>query len=319
MGFGPQVADFDGDGRRDVATGSWPGELYFFKGGEKGFAAAGTIRDAQGAPIRHENASALAAADWDRDGDVDLVCGFISGTMLFFANESKEGTLAFASGKPVMADGKPIACDHAGPCVADWDGDGDEDLLVGSESGGVVLYRAQRDGDKGLPGLSAAETLVEPAPANKRWAGLKLDAEGNLLEARPGVRSKPCVADWNGDGKPDLLVGDFTTLKGPEPELTEEQRARRKELERKVKKGYEEQGQIYVELDRAVKSEMGLGKGKPVPKERMEEYGRLLGEKQKEHGRHQEVLELIRGWSEELKPLRAEDRMAGFVWVFERK
>ena len=30
------------------------------------------------------------------------------------------------------------------------------------------------------------------------------------------MRAKVCVADWNGDGRLDLLVGDFATQK-PEP------------------------------------------------------------------------------------------------------
>ena len=35
--------------------------------------------------------------------------------------------------------------------------------------------------------------------------------------AARGIRSKVCVADWNGDGRLDLLVGDFTTQKPDRP------------------------------------------------------------------------------------------------------
>ena len=40
------------------------------------------------------------------------------------------------------ADGEPIKVGSASaPCVADWDSDGDPDLLVGTGDGGVDLYR----------------------------------------------------------------------------------------------------------------------------------------------------------------------------------
>jgi hypothetical protein len=40
-----------------------------------------------------------------------------------------------------------------------------------------------------------------------------------------GLRSKICVADWNSDGLPDLLVGDYTRQKPDLPEPTPEERA----------------------------------------------------------------------------------------------
>ena len=44
-----------------------------------------------------------------------------------------------ALGAPVRieAGGKPIAVDHAAPCVLDFDGDGCKDLLVGQFDGGT--------------------------------------------------------------------------------------------------------------------------------------------------------------------------------------
>ena len=48
----------------------------------------------------------------------------------------------------LVAGGKPIAVDHAAPCVLDFDGDGRKDLLVGEFDGGkcrVYLNSGRND------------------------------------------------------------------------------------------------------------------------------------------------------------------------------
>ena len=54
MGAGPQLVDFDGDGKIDVLSGSYdPGELYVFRRGEDGkFAAGEKVKDARGRTIQ---------------------------------------------------------------------------------------------------------------------------------------------------------------------------------------------------------------------------------------------------------------------------
>jgi hypothetical protein len=47
------------------------------------------------------------------------------------------------------------------------------------------------------------------------------DQLGNVTkQPRRGMRSKVCVTDWNGDGRLDLLVGDYTVQKPDQPEPT---------------------------------------------------------------------------------------------------
>src|SRR6185295_16451435 len=54
-------------------------------------------------------------------------------------------------------------------------------------------------------------------------------------EPIPGIRSQVAVTDFNNDGKPDLLVGDFSTTLMLRPDLTEKDREEiatiRKDLE----------------------------------------------------------------------------------------
>jgi hypothetical protein len=82
--------------------------------------------------------------------------------------------------------------------VADWDGDGKPDLILGSGSGKVVWFRNTGSAQK--PQLTLAGTLVEAAPARQMKAG--------DIPKRSGQTTKVWVADWNGDGRPDLIVGD---------------------------------------------------------------------------------------------------------------
>ena len=71
------------------------------------------------------------------------------------------------------------------PVLADVDGDGDLDLLVGSATGAIYFYR--NDGSpKAARFVLVSERLNDPAR---------------------GRRSRPAVVDLTGDGLPDLLVG----------------------------------------------------------------------------------------------------------------
>jgi hypothetical protein len=82
----------------------------------------------------------------------------------------------------IEAAGRPIDTEigHAAPFVADWDSDGDLDLLVGAGDGSVSLFR--NIGSTKAPELAAAEMLVPP--------GENSYGPGAPKGPRRGVRSK---------------------------------------------------------------------------------------------------------------------------------
>jgi len=201
--------DLNGDGKTDLLSGSWPGEIYVFYRKANGTYAAGeTLKDKNGRLIKVGSASAAAVADWDGDGDLDLVIGNIDGAVFLLTNEGSAQKPAFGAAAKVTAKGRPIMAEggDAGPFLADWDGDGKLDLVLGSGSGKVTWYRNVGAGKE--PELDAPRPLVVEAGNTSRNKGSFDDPK------HCGVRSKPAVADWNGDGKADLLVGDFSFTMG---------------------------------------------------------------------------------------------------------
>lgn len=158
--------------------------------------------------------------DWNNDGNKDLIAGDTKGNVTLFLNIGTEKEPKLAKGKLVEADGKPISpksttyktvsktymgvvtykrpvVDKTIPAshklaqrnsrihVADWDGDGLKDLLVG-HGHTVILYK--NVGSQSAPRLEAP-VLIEIT-------------EGNFP-----CQVSPYVVDWDGDGRKDLMVG----------------------------------------------------------------------------------------------------------------
>ncbi len=227
--------DFNNDGHLDLISGSYdPGEVYLFRGiGDNRFSARQTLVDKNGKPIlvkpNQQQAfesfgSWIAMVDWDNDGDLDIVLGGFQGEMLLRINEGTKAVPQFtvdniailSGGAEIVIPGKA----HATPVVADWDADGLWDLLSGSASGAVFWYR--NIGELGKPKFGPPEKIV------KEHQGI---GENELLlsdaDTVPGIRSQISVTDFNGDGKLDLLLGDFCSYRVPRHDLTD---AEKKEL-----------------------------------------------------------------------------------------
>jgi hypothetical protein len=174
-----------------LISGSYsPGDLYFFAGTDSGFAQGAAIPEAA---AKDRSASAPSLADWDGDGDLDILVGNIAGNVSLLENVGTKTAPRFEARVKLEAGGRPLrTVGDAHPVAVDWDGDGVLDLLIGEDNGSALFCKGSRAEGKKTP------TLAAPVPLRTGGKPVAL-----------GKRSKLCVTDWNGDGKPDLLLGNY--------------------------------------------------------------------------------------------------------------
>ncbi|MCY2951472.1 MAG: VCBS repeat-containing protein [Planctomycetota bacterium] len=135
--------------------------------------------------------SKLHVTDWDGDGLLDVLVGQDSpggqSNILFYRNvgTAKEPKLA----EPAMLDILKQRMSRPSPYVVDWDGDGKQDVLLGTDANEVMFLKNNGTNEK--PEFAAAEKIELPGFDPKCY------------------RCRIAVVDWNNDGKLDLLVGTF--------------------------------------------------------------------------------------------------------------
>ncbi len=139
------LADFNRDGRLDIATVSQSALHLLMGAGDGTFAAAVSYASLVDDPIT------VTAADLDRDGDLDLlVDGFETTGLQLFRNG---GSGAFAAGV-TLDTGAPQSIF---PVVADFNGDSVPDIAVGSAAGGFSVLLGNGSGGYQAAALRGAD------------------------------------------------------------------------------------------------------------------------------------------------------------------
>ena len=124
------MADLDADGNLELLSGSWPGELFVFRGGAgRTFAAPAKLKNKDGKSINCGGGPKNWGEMWAFAGDA--------------TTEKKDGkTVVLYEGETFeVPKGKEVGITGTASSVqvVDWDKDGDFDLLVGNIDGDVWL------------------------------------------------------------------------------------------------------------------------------------------------------------------------------------
>jgi hypothetical protein len=197
----PCVADWNGDGRKDLLVGYQTAgkvALYLNTGSDASPVFTTSVNlQAGGADIYLPSSGCGAPAPWvcdyDNDGKRDLLVGDgANGYVYFYRNTNTDASPILDTGVRLMVDSSSLAVSlRATPYLYDWDGDGLKDLLCGNGYGNVYFFK--NVGTAQAPAY-AVGTLIQAGGAN-----LFL-----------GIRSVVRMFDLDGDGVADLLGSSDT-------------------------------------------------------------------------------------------------------------
>ena len=132
----PALGDLDDDGDLDLVVGESAGTLAYYRNDGTAARPNFTLVAEDFAEITVDNRSAPTLHDVDRDGDLDLLVGSKTDGLVLARNVGSPSIPEFADAEPVDLEAPRMAA----PTVADVDGNGAADLLLGSDGGGLVLF-----------------------------------------------------------------------------------------------------------------------------------------------------------------------------------
>lgn len=206
--------DWDGDGDKDIivgvdtwddygwdnafdSTGRWTngplhGYVYLIENVDGHYINRGKI-SAGGVPMETYGSPAPCIADFDGDGDLDIICGEFLDGLTWFENVGSRERPEFAGGVRLSNRKGEIRLhlQMIMPVVSDFDGDGHPDLIVGDEDGRVAWLRNTGKSRHGIPRFD-----------NPYYFRQKADL------VKFGALVTPFSVDWDGDGDEDIVAGN---------------------------------------------------------------------------------------------------------------
>jgi hypothetical protein len=208
----PNPVDWLGDGKLSLISGNFIDSISLYRNtGTRTapkLAAEEPIR--VGGKVLHLDLCMIQprVVEWHKDGRPSLLVGEEDGRIVLLENRAPRGKEPeFAPGRyleqvdPLLKSGA-----LSRPAAFDWNGDGKLDLLAGNSAGYVQYF--ENTGTKAEPAFEDRGYLKAGGKVIRHLAGPNGSVQGPA-EEKWGY-TNISVADWDLDGKPDILVNDIT-------------------------------------------------------------------------------------------------------------
>lgn len=208
----------------------WAAPRYLAADGKLIREQAGSNGSVQGPAEAKWGYSILSVADWDGDGLPDIMTNGIWGKIVWYKNIGTRTAPRLAAAQPVeltlpagatstgpawnwwKPKGRELATQwRTTPQMIDWNADGLIDLVVSDPEGYLALYERKRASDGSLALLPPQRVFWSEGASVFNSNGLPQNKESGLFRLNDGVfgrggRRTFCIADWDGDGKLDILI-----------------------------------------------------------------------------------------------------------------
>jgi hypothetical protein len=190
----PELVDLDGDADLDAIVGDRYGTLRYLQNTGTSHNPAFVELAGASSPFSGVDLGTFSRpdlVDLDGDADLDAVVGEYWGTLLYFENSgtSANPTFVEATGAANPFSGIDIGS-HGSPELADLDGDGDLDAIVGEYLGTLLYFENS--------GMTASPAFVEATGTANPFSGIDV-----------GYASTAELVDLDGDGDFDAVVGQY--------------------------------------------------------------------------------------------------------------
>lgn len=214
----------------------WAAPRYLSAAGRLIREQAGLNGSPQGPAEAKWGYSILSVADWDGDGLPDIMTNGIWGKIVWYKNIGTRAAPRLAAGQPVelaLPPGTPaphpawnwwkpsgrelVTQWRTTPEMVDWNGDGLMDLVLSDAEGYLALYERQRAADGTLALLPPQRVFWSEGASVFDSNGRPLNKESGLLRLNDGVYGRSgrrtfCIADYDGDGVPDILLNSVPNV-----------------------------------------------------------------------------------------------------------